>query len=322
MSTKDSISLLLGISFLLSCKPITEDKTAITPVSVLPTKVNSLVPDSIASYQPISGKPLTTRQFPFGPLNSPTSNLRLTKVSYNGKLWISYKYDDSNRLSERTDYYLDGIHIYNQFGYEYDTDGQIHVVAKLNKEASGSPEGSPQTNDLQLSRTISFGLGTNSVAELIKTTNTVFIDWYQKTGITQSRLGFSPTGALISEQQFDEQNRPSNYVVFRRNKAGNVSWLRMGVSPDFTGISYYSYDNNPNPYFTIGDPQLTSMRDLLSTNSTNINNVTTMESAYAWGGKDAWRYEYIYRKDGYPSQMKAYRNGVLTNSIDYSYTQY
>ncbi len=324
MNKKHYIILIFSLFSLVSCNSKTGNSVSIPPVALgtVTEKVKPIMPDSIANYQPVLGVAGTIRQFPFGPSNQLFTTLRLAKVTTDGKLTNTYRYDDKGRLIERTDYYTDGIHIYNQFAYSYNTEGIRAVATKLNKEAPNL-EGVPQNNDLLPSRTISYSPIDKSIAGIVKTTNTVFIDWYQKPGIVQSHLGFSPTGTLISEERRDEQGKMAVSTVYRRNEVGNVLWLRTRTSSSYWDwdIHYFTYDTNPNPYRTTGDSQLVSMSDLLATNTSNINNVITHQANNSEGGGDGWRYAYDYRPDGYPYRMKAYRSGILTRTLEYSYNQ-
>ncbi|MVM35728.1 hypothetical protein GO755_37280 [Spirosoma sp. HMF4905] len=318
-----NLYLLLPVSLLalFSCNS-QPDQITITPFPSTKNtgKSSRSMPDSIASYQPVFGAAGTARQFPFGQLNQTNTTLRLKKVTLNGKLWITYQYDDQNRLIERTNYYTDGQHIYVQLSYSYTSNGLVQVASKLNKEAPFT-EGSPKNNDLLPSRTIAYSPIDKGIAGLTKTTNTVFIDWYQKAGVAQSHLGFSPTGAYIWSGTIDDQGKRTDGITYRRNEVGNILWARSVAPLDYWAVDYFAYDMKPNPFRTTGDSEMVDMSDLLSFNTTNPNNVVTRQTINQPGAVDSWRYEYTYRPDGYPSQMKSYRGGDFINTVEYTYNQ-
>ncbi|GAB4016135.1 hypothetical protein GCM10028808_43620 [Spirosoma migulaei] len=316
--------LILPVSLLalLNCHPKTADQLAVSPVTPTAStgSLSRSMPDSIATYQPVFGVTSTAQQFPFGQSNQPGTTLRLTQVTYNGKLWLAYQYDAQNRLSERTTYYLDGIHIYVQFAYSYAGNNLLQVASKLNKEAPYL-EGSPQNNDLLPSKTIMYSPIDNGIAGLTKITNTVFTDWYQKTGIEASQLGFNSEGMYIWSGIIDNQGKRQDNRIYRRNEKSNALWDRIGTTAGYWTVDYFTYDTHPNPFRTTGDSEMIDMNDMLSVNSINSNNVITRQTINEQGGRDDWRYEYQYRPDGYPSQLKAYRHGMLTTTLEYTYNQ-
>lgn len=311
--------LPVSLLVLLGCNSQTTDQIIITPLNPPATGMSSRsMPDSIATYQPVFGTTGTPRQFPFGQLNPVNTTLRLKQVTLNGKTWITYQYDAQNRLTERTNYYTDGVHIYFQLTYTYDNNGLVQVASKLNKEAPFI-EGSPQHNDLLPSRTIGYSPIDKGIAGLTKTTNTIFTEWSQQAGIAQSQLGFSPSGAYIWSGTIDNQGKRTDGTTYRRNDAGNILWARSIAPLDYWAVDYFTYDTHPNPFRTTGDSEM--MGDLQSFNTTNVNNVVTRTTINQPGAGDAWRYEYTYRADGYPTQMKSYRGTEFINTIEYTYTQ-
>lgn len=314
-----NLYLFLPVSLLalLSCNPKT-DQTTITPTP--PTgSLDASMPDSIATYQPVFGAVGTARQFPFGPSNQVNTTLRLTQVTLNGNVWITYKYDAQNRLIERTNYYTDGTHIYFQLTYTYTSTGLVQVASNLNKEAPFI-EGSPQTNDLLPSKSITYNSVDKGIIELTKTTNTVFSVWL-KTGITESQMGFSPAGAYIWSGTSTDQGKRTDGITYRRDETGNILWARTVVPLSYWAVDYFTYDTHPNPFRTTGDTELVDMGESLSFNATNANNVVSRQMINQPGAGDSWRYEYTYRPDGYPAQMKSYRGNDFINTIEYTYNQ-
>jgi hypothetical protein len=316
--------LILPVSALalLSCNPKTADQLIVSPVTPTTSTGTSSrsMPDSIATYQPVFGTAATVRQFPFGSSNQVNTTLRLKQVTLNGKLWIAYQYDAQNRLIERTNYYTDGTHIYFQLSYSYTNNGLVQIASKLNKEAP-YVEGSPQNNDLLPNRTIAYSPVDKGLAGLTKTINTIFTEWSQQADITQSHLGFSPSGAYIWSGTIDDQGKRTDGITYRRSEVGNILWARSIAPLDYWAVDYFTYDTKPNPFRTTGDSEMINMGELLSFNSTNTNNVVTRQTLNQPGATDSWRYEYTYRPDGYPSQMKSYRGADFINTIAYTYNQ-
>ncbi|WP_428659428.1 hypothetical protein [Runella sp.] len=313
--------LSLGLFALLGCN--TETKPRIIPPIFTPEIAvetsDPLLPDSIFTYRPVFGKNEPIRQFPFGPANSPDPNVRLTKVTSNGKLLRSYEYTTQGRLIERTDYYADGLHVYKKHTYNYDTIGIVHITSQLNNEAPNAyVYGIPKTNELSLSRKIGYVSLSDTAFKVLKTTNTVFTDWNQPKGIVETRLGFNAAGALIWEEKNNQWDRLAEYTLYRRDQIGNVILQRYGALSRKWKNQYFTYDTKPNPFRTTGDFLLPEVVDF---DATNINNMVTQRVIDSESRRDSITYTYSYRSDGYPDEVKLYRAGQLVGTIGFSYNQ-
>ncbi|GAB4034141.1 hypothetical protein [Spirosoma gilvum] len=281
------------------------------------SSADPLVPDSIAAYRPTFGNASTVRQFPYSATNQPGIGIRLTKVLYNGRPIRTYAYNEQGRLTDRTDYYTDGTHIYKTFSYTYQAGKPVNIVSQLNKEAN-STTSYPRNNELRPSTQTTL---TDSAGWIRKTTTVEFLDGYQKPGTSISRLGFSPAGTLIWEEKLDTKGAVNQYTLYHRNESGNVALRRTGLLNNRWETLRYRYDNNPNPFRTTGDIQSLDFGDLSGFDLTAINNATSVSSVNSEKGNIQWRYTYEYRPDGYPSRATIYRDERMTSTIEFIYNQ-
>ncbi|WP_461041714.1 hypothetical protein [Spirosoma harenae] len=322
---------LFGFCFtvLVGCHPKQDDQlqlvipptspVASTTSTAATTLSDPLVPDSITFYRPQLGKATTDAQFPFGLTNQPTTNLRLAALLYKGKTVRSYQYDPQGRLTQRTDYYTNGLQIFRQFSYSYGQNGIATITAQLNKEAP-VVEGYPKRSELLPSATVSFNHLIDSLSQIEKTTLTEFAVYKFELGLTRSRLGFSPSGLLVWEEVIDANDKLSQYTLYRPDQRGNILFSRTGSLGNHWQTLQFTYDDKPNPFRTTGDPQLVDFGELHGISVvTNTNNALTQSLLNAQGGRVVWRYTYEYRTDGYPSRMTAYRNEELDGIYEFVY---
>ena len=317
-------------ALLISCNPEMNDSgqqgmapvsPAVSVTSLLSTESSDpLIPDSIVTYRPPFGNGNTVRQFPFSLVNQPATTVRLTQLIYNGKIIRNYAYNDQGRLAERTDYYTNGIQVYKKFAYSYGMNALTGSTSQLNKEAP-YVEGYPQKSDLLPSTSTTYVSMADSIAWTQKTIVIAFLDSSPKSGTVVSRLGFNPTGALIWEEQKNDQGKLSQYILYRRNEVDNVVLRRTGYLSNRWEAYQFTYDNKPNPFRTTGDLQSLALGQLAGVDITNPNNVLNQSFTNSEGGQDKWRYSYEYRPDGYPYRMLAYHNEALTSTIEFSYNQ-
>lgn len=323
MSTYISL-LLCGSLLVVSCQPESPGSSplVLTPVApgvpAAPILLSDpSVPDSIGAYRPVFGSATTVRQFPFGPTNQPTTTFHLLTVLYNSKLTLTYQYTDEDRLTERTNYYTDGTHIFQKVVYSYKEGSIAKLSTLLNKEAPFL-EGYPRNNELLPAATINFVSDTASWVKKISQTS--FALYSFELGNALSRLGFSPSGALIWEEQLNERGKVASYSLYRRNETGNITFQRTGSLSNQWTTDYFTYDDKPNPSRTTGDSQTAGIAGY-GLETSNTNNVLTRRSINSSGGQDVWHYEYTYRPDGYPSQVKEYRNNDPAGTIEFIYNQ-
>ena len=289
----------------------------VTPAPPSPTLIDFTVPDSINIYRPLFGNVATARQLPFGSATQPVSKVRLISVMNNGKLACIYQYDNEGRLSERINYYTDGTHISQKINYSLKAGSIATLSILLNKEAP-YVEGYPRGNELITSSTINYVSDTASWVK--RNSQTDFALYSFELGSSVSRLGFSSSGALIWEEKLNEQGKAESYSLYRRNEVGNIVFHRNGSLMNRWTADYYTYDDKPNPSRTTGDIQSMSINGY-AFETTNTNNVLMWRSINSSGGQDLWRCEYTYRPDGYPSQVKQYRNNAPASIIEFTYNQ-
>ncbi len=320
--------LPVSLSTLFGCHPNQESFSApiIPPDSAQEATVlvatakqaNGLAPDSIDAYRPAFGASSTVRQFPYGLATRRAEGPQLASVSFNGRIIRTFQYDGQGRLTERTDFYTNGIQVYRKFAYTYGPNGLERINSFLNKEA-GTVEGFPKQSELRPSTTVSYASASDSLALIRKTTAVEFLDWYQKPGTTIIQLGFSASGALVWEEKTNEQGQLSEYTLYRRNESNNVVLRRKGFQFNRWETHQFTYDDKPNPFRTTGDSQSLDLGELSGIDVMNPNNVATQSFASSQGGREIWHYAYEYRTDGYPAQVTVYRGNRQAGSYGFMY---
>lgn len=320
------LSLPVGLSVLLGCNSepdnlqpsdlVLTQEPSLSEASARQTNPMGL--DSMDAYRPALGPANTARQFPFGSAAQRPTGPRLTKVSFNGRTIRTFQYDGQGRLSERTDYYTNGVQIYRKFAYTYGPNGPERINSFLNKEA-GYIEGFPKQSELRPSATITFAANSDTVAQLKATTVAEFLDGYRRPGTTSSVLGFSPNGALVWEEKTDEQGQLSQYTLYRRNQANNVVLRRSGYAFNRWDSHRFTHDDKPNPFRTTGDLQPLDLGELGGIDMMSANNVLEYRFTSSMGGRETWRYTYDYRPDGYPQKVTVFRSGRQSGTYEFGY---
>ncbi|RAI77802.1 hypothetical protein [Spirosoma telluris] len=80
-------------------------------------------------------------------------------------------------------------------------------------------------------------------------TNTVFIDWYQKTGIEASQLGFNSEGMYIWPGIIDNQGKRQDNRIYRRNEKGTALRDRIETIAGWLLDSRLFYVRYPSELF-------------------------------------------------------------------------
>lgn len=325
MSNYFSLSLIFSLLGVISCNSETSNtnqapkKLVITPPvdAAATSQVRSSsawLADSIDHYCPTFGTTNTTLQVPFGSAKQSSSALRLHRVFYNGKLIRTYQYNGYGKLSKRTDYYTDGIHIRAFYTYNYESSGLVQTSIKLNKNIS-VVSGYPQTNDLVPSSIITYTPNTKHGAWLEKKVLTKSVQSNDQLSDT-SYLGFDIYGNLVWEETADDTGQIIRYSLYKRDQTGNIVFYRK-ASQSYQWENYsFTYDEKPSPFYSTGDSQ---PNDLFGFTVTGPNNVTLQQSINAQRVRDTWQLKHAYRSDGYPYLTKIYREGELMSMFNYEY---
>lgn len=312
--------LLIGLLALGGCKPEKSGIFFITPEPVFEVKRNPLAVDSINAFRPVLGDADVVRQFPFGLAGKPTGTLRLSEVS---KTFGSFpdktvfQYDILGRLSTSTDYIETDVRLEKRT-YQYNGSTSLpNTFTEINgiKIYGYLP---PLKDELVPSVSTKYETTNETKSWILKSAEANPSVYSLKPGTTRTRQGFGAAGALVWEEEIYLQAADAiitSYKLYRRDTAGNAVFIRSvgdGYSV-FPTEEFLTYDDKLNPYRTTGD--------IMSLESTNVNNILSRKIVDQKGQVTTYRYEYEYRPDGYPSQMKTYRNGGLLSTNEFGYNQ-
>ncbi|GAB2774370.1 hypothetical protein GCM10027275_16750 [Rhabdobacter roseus] len=318
--------VLVALLALAGCNP-EEAVVLYPPLSPEPIQ-KSYAPDSVLKYLPQLGDVNQVRQYPFGATGKPATSLRLMEFTENNGS-ISYKtvfqYDPTGRLSQWTCYNQDGF-IWSRQTYRYDEGGKVEVKTDFNKDVPRVSYGIQiTTNDLLPVYTSLFEPVANHSSRVMRTEVVEEMPLrILQPGTTLSRLSFGTDGRLARQDVLyrhgvDETITSSS--IFKWNEKGNTDFIH-NVSFNNSNVSYYTYDDKPNPFRISGD--ITLFKNLLPSGWAGIssaNNVVSMEVVSIAGVHEKLDYRYEYRPDGYPTTMKVYRNGELISTRTFKYNE-
>lgn len=137
---------------------------------------------------------------------------------------------------------------------------------------------------------------------------------YQRSDGTENYLNtyaFDKDG-FITRQEFwtDLQSNIADVIVYVRNKQHNVSetWNKKTSGPKPDNWAAYTYDDHPNPFFTLGR----DWNGEISVRSLSPNNLVKETYKNAIGITSNISYTYEYLPNGYPKKVT-----IRVESVNY-----
>ncbi|MCE7066102.1 hypothetical protein [Dyadobacter sp. CY326] len=251
---------------------------------------------------------LAKHQAPFG---SPTVDVKLKKLLYNGKMFAEYVYE-GDLLLEQKKFLLFDVPVHYESG-SFVRKGGITESYEVSS-ADWNGESQSVSDIFKPAYSISFNPPVNDSLREITEENQVFLEIFYRT-YAIDKQGF------VTRQDFTEKTNTANdfTITYIRNEQHNVakSWIKFAPQPDISNRVEYVYDNHPNPFFKLG----LDRNGQMATHSLSPNNIVKETILGASGPLYSVDYKYEYAANGYPSKVTVEsKNPAYTSyTLDFTY---